>query len=160
MKCNSGCRLEFPPAVALQAATFNAARLLRAEKQIGFIQPGNDADLLVVDGNPLEDISATETNLTRRLQGGAHRPHGTVRSALIQFTRCVILGAWPFTFHLPEVRLRKIRSLFRLWMLLWPMRPARVANGSSAGRDALNAVWESSPSISSMRRGCGEGSQI
>jgi imidazolonepropionase-like amidohydrolase len=49
-----------PPAVALQAATANAARLLRAEKQIGSIHPGNDADLLVVDGNPLEDISATE----------------------------------------------------------------------------------------------------
>jgi imidazolonepropionase-like amidohydrolase len=49
-----------PPAVALQAATANAARLLRAEKQIGSIHPGNDADLLIVDGNPLEDISATE----------------------------------------------------------------------------------------------------
>jgi imidazolonepropionase-like amidohydrolase len=49
-----------PPSVALQAATFNAARLLRAEKKIGSIQPGNDADLLVVDGNPLEDITATE----------------------------------------------------------------------------------------------------
>jgi imidazolonepropionase-like amidohydrolase len=49
-----------PPAVALQAATYNAARLLRADKQIGLIQPGNDADLVVVDGNPLEDISATE----------------------------------------------------------------------------------------------------
>ena len=49
-----------PPAVALQAATFNAARLLRAEQRIGSIQPGNDADLLVVDGNPLDDISATE----------------------------------------------------------------------------------------------------
>ncbi len=48
------------PSVALQAATYNAARLLRAEKRIGSIQPGNDADLLVVDGNPLEDISATE----------------------------------------------------------------------------------------------------
>lgn len=48
------------PAVALQAATYNAARLLRDEKKIGSIQPGSDADLLVVDGNPLEDISATE----------------------------------------------------------------------------------------------------
>ena len=49
-----------PPFVALQAATYNAARLLRAEKRIGSIQPGNDADLLVVDGNPLDDITATE----------------------------------------------------------------------------------------------------
>jgi imidazolonepropionase-like amidohydrolase/ABC-type multidrug transport system permease subunit len=49
-----------PPAVALQAATWNAARLLRADNRIGSIQPGYDADLLVVDGNPLEDITATE----------------------------------------------------------------------------------------------------
>jgi imidazolonepropionase-like amidohydrolase len=49
-----------PPAVALQAATFNAARLLRADNRIGSIRPGNDADLLVVDGNPVEDITATE----------------------------------------------------------------------------------------------------
>jgi imidazolonepropionase-like amidohydrolase/ABC-type multidrug transport system permease subunit len=49
-----------PPAVALQAATFNAACLLRAAKRIGSIQPGHDADLLVVDGNPLDDITATE----------------------------------------------------------------------------------------------------
>ncbi len=49
-----------PPTVALKAATSNAAHLLRAEKRIGTIQPGNDADLLIVDGNPLEDIAATE----------------------------------------------------------------------------------------------------
>ena len=53
-------RAGIPAAVALRAATFNAARLLRAEKRIGSIQPGNDADLLVVDGNPLDDITATE----------------------------------------------------------------------------------------------------
>jgi len=49
-----------PPAVALQAATANAARLLGEENRVGSIRPGNDADLLVVDGNPLEDITATE----------------------------------------------------------------------------------------------------
>jgi imidazolonepropionase-like amidohydrolase len=48
------------PAVALQAATQNAARLLRADNHFGSIRPGNDANLLVVDGNPLEDITATE----------------------------------------------------------------------------------------------------
>jgi imidazolonepropionase-like amidohydrolase len=49
-----------PPAVALQAATYNAARLLRAENHIGSIRVGNDADLLLVDGNPIEDITAVE----------------------------------------------------------------------------------------------------
>ncbi|HEY1463867.1 MAG TPA: amidohydrolase family protein [Terriglobales bacterium] len=49
-----------PAAVALQAATYNAATLLRAQDQIGVIKKGNDADLLLVDGNPLEDINAIE----------------------------------------------------------------------------------------------------
>lgn len=49
-----------PPAVALQAATYNAARALHAEGHIGSVHKGNDADLLLVDGNPLEDISAIE----------------------------------------------------------------------------------------------------
>jgi imidazolonepropionase-like amidohydrolase len=49
-----------PPTVALQAATLNAARLLGAENKIGSIRPGTDANLLIVDGNPLEDITATE----------------------------------------------------------------------------------------------------
>jgi imidazolonepropionase-like amidohydrolase/ABC-type multidrug transport system permease subunit len=49
-----------PAPVALQAATYNAARLLGVENRIGSIQKGRDADLLLVDGNPLLDIGATE----------------------------------------------------------------------------------------------------
>jgi imidazolonepropionase-like amidohydrolase len=49
-----------PPAAALQGATYNAARLLRADQRIGLIRKGYDASLLLVDGNPLQDISATE----------------------------------------------------------------------------------------------------
>jgi hypothetical protein len=47
-----------PPEVALQAATFNAARLLGAESRIGSIEKGKEASLLVVDGNPLQDVRA------------------------------------------------------------------------------------------------------
>jgi imidazolonepropionase-like amidohydrolase/ABC-type multidrug transport system permease subunit len=49
-----------PPAEALKAATSGAARLLGAGNRIGLIQPGYDATLVVVEGNPLEDISVTE----------------------------------------------------------------------------------------------------
>ena len=49
-----------PPGVALQAATANAAKLLRAANRFGSIRQGMEADLLLVDGNPLQDISATE----------------------------------------------------------------------------------------------------
>jgi imidazolonepropionase-like amidohydrolase/ABC-type multidrug transport system permease subunit len=53
-------RAGIPPMVALQAATYNAARLLRTDNHIGSIRVDNDADLLLVDGNPLEDITAVE----------------------------------------------------------------------------------------------------
>jgi ABC-type multidrug transport system permease subunit len=49
-----------PAAVALQAATYNAARLLKADDRIGRVREGLDANLLLIDGNPLEQISATE----------------------------------------------------------------------------------------------------
>jgi imidazolonepropionase-like amidohydrolase len=49
-----------PPAVALQAATLNAARLLREDARIGVVAADHDANLLVVDGDPTRDISATE----------------------------------------------------------------------------------------------------
>jgi imidazolonepropionase-like amidohydrolase/ABC-type multidrug transport system permease subunit len=49
-----------PPAVALQAATGNAAKLLQAGDRIGFVKPGYTANLLLVDGDPTKDISATE----------------------------------------------------------------------------------------------------
>jgi imidazolonepropionase-like amidohydrolase len=49
-----------PTRVALQAATLNAARLLHAGNRIGSIRKGLDADLLIVDGNPIEDIQASE----------------------------------------------------------------------------------------------------
>ncbi len=53
-------RAGIPAKIALQAATWNAARLLGVGNRIGLIKPGYDADLLLVNGNPLEDISATE----------------------------------------------------------------------------------------------------
>src|SRR3984957_4364695 len=46
-----------PPAKALQIATFNAARLLRQDKDLGSIAPGKRADLVLVEGNPAEHIS-------------------------------------------------------------------------------------------------------
>ena len=49
-----------PPSVALQAATYNAAKFLRAESRIGLIQPGRDATLILLDGDPVQDISNTE----------------------------------------------------------------------------------------------------
>ena len=44
------------PLQALQAATTTNAEMLRLEKRIGAVEAGFEADVLVVDGNPLENI--------------------------------------------------------------------------------------------------------
>jgi len=49
-----------PAKVALEAATARAAKLLGTSDHAGLIRKGYDATLLVVDGNPTEDIAATE----------------------------------------------------------------------------------------------------
>jgi imidazolonepropionase-like amidohydrolase len=48
------------PLEALQAATVTAAALLRLEKATGAVEPGLEADLIAVDGNPLDDPAALE----------------------------------------------------------------------------------------------------
>jgi imidazolonepropionase-like amidohydrolase len=56
-----------PPADILRSTTTVAARLLRMEGQVGVVAPGAYADLLVVDGDPLQDI-AVLTDPQRRLK--------------------------------------------------------------------------------------------
>ena len=46
-----------PAAKSLQIATYNAARLLKQDKELGSIAPGKRADFLLVEGNPAERIS-------------------------------------------------------------------------------------------------------
>ena len=62
-------RAGIPPAQALQAATYNAAKVLRAGDRIGSIQKGRDATLVLLDGNPLQDISNTERIATVMFRG-------------------------------------------------------------------------------------------
>jgi imidazolonepropionase-like amidohydrolase len=46
-----------PAADLVRAVTINGARLLRRDAELGRIVPGFRADLIVVEGNPLEDIN-------------------------------------------------------------------------------------------------------
>lgn len=45
---------------ALEVATMNGARYLGMDHELGSVEEGKLADLIVIDGNPLEDIQATE----------------------------------------------------------------------------------------------------
>jgi len=63
-----------PPWAIIQAATTVAAQLLQLGEQVGTVAPGAYADLLVVDGNPQDDITllaAPERSLKVIMKGGA-----------------------------------------------------------------------------------------
>ena len=74
-----------PNTDVLEGATRVAARVLRRSADLGTIQPGKWADLIVVDGDPLTDITALTRIRTVYLAGRAipsaqsHRPHGVTR---------------------------------------------------------------------------------
>ena len=53
-------RAGVPPAAALRAATGNAATVLHADSAIGVIRKGRDANLILVEGNPVDDITTLE----------------------------------------------------------------------------------------------------
>lgn len=52
--------LGLTPLQAIQSATLVNAEMLRLEKSIGQLQPGLEADLVAVDGNPLENIGVVQ----------------------------------------------------------------------------------------------------
>jgi imidazolonepropionase-like amidohydrolase len=61
------------PAEILQSATSVAARLLRAEGQIGVLAPGALADVLLVEGDPTREITMWQeprTGIALLMQGG------------------------------------------------------------------------------------------
>jgi imidazolonepropionase-like amidohydrolase len=47
-----------PPMDAIIAATSRAAESIRLQDKIGTLAPGMEADIIAVDGNPLEDVTA------------------------------------------------------------------------------------------------------
>ena len=49
-------RCGYTPMEAIKAGTINGAYLMRKDREIGSLEVGKLADLVVVDGNPLEDI--------------------------------------------------------------------------------------------------------
>ncbi|MEE8460793.1 MAG: amidohydrolase family protein, partial [Acidobacteriota bacterium] len=57
------------PMKAIQAATLNNARILHQDKELGSVETGKYADLVILDANPLEDIRHTR-NIHRVIKNG------------------------------------------------------------------------------------------
>ncbi len=53
-------RLGMTPMEAIRTATYNAAQVLGIEDEVGTLRPGMVADIIAVDGNPLDEITELE----------------------------------------------------------------------------------------------------
>ena len=70
-----------PNIAVLKAATINGANALGIEDKIGSIEPGKLADVLVIKGNPFEDIKVTR-NIKLVIKGGViYYPEMLLKSA-------------------------------------------------------------------------------
>ena len=70
------------PAQAIRAATGNAARILGAEKDLGTVEVGKRADLVILDADPLVDIRNT-----RRIWQVIHDGRVVDRAAILSVVR-------------------------------------------------------------------------
>jgi imidazolonepropionase-like amidohydrolase len=59
------------PERAIVAGTHDAARLLRLDGQIGALEPGKLADLIVIDGDPVADVHRLHDGVVLVMRGGA-----------------------------------------------------------------------------------------
>lgn len=80
-----------PNAEVIRLATSSAADIAETGVKVGRIAPGQAADLLVVDGNPLEDITALRRGVLVVRGDRVHRPAAIFRS----------LGIKPFAEAIP-----------------------------------------------------------
>ena len=55
----------------LKQATINSAKLLMIEDKVGTIKEGKLADLVIIDGDPVEDISLMYTAPAHVIKSGA-----------------------------------------------------------------------------------------
>ena len=70
-----------PPAAVLKAATINGARALGVDEQLGSIETSKLADLVVVRGNPLDDIKVARDIKLVVKEGAVYDPVKLLQSA-------------------------------------------------------------------------------
>jgi len=69
-----------PNAAVLRAATINSARAMGLGDRLGSIEPGKWADLVIVRGNPLQDIRRTRAPRVVIKAGRVYDPEALMKS--------------------------------------------------------------------------------
>ncbi len=75
-----------PPMFAIQAATTHAAQLLKHEKEIGSIAPGKFADVIAVNGNPLDDVTLLQHVEFVMKEGKVYKENGQAQTPMADVT--------------------------------------------------------------------------
>ena len=73
-----------PPMYAIQAATTHAAQLLKHEKDFGSIAPGKFADVIAVNGNPLDNVALLQKVEFVMKEGRVYKEGGKEQAPLAQ----------------------------------------------------------------------------
>jgi imidazolonepropionase-like amidohydrolase len=73
-----------PNAAVLRIATLDSARVLGVAGETGSIEPGKAADLVLLDGNPLEDIGALRRGVLVMKGDTLYRPEDLYRAVGVE----------------------------------------------------------------------------
>jgi imidazolonepropionase-like amidohydrolase len=73
----------FTPLEALQTATLNPARFFQMEEQLGSIEQGRTADMVLLEANPLEDIANTQ-KIAAVILNGHYFSHAELQKMLLK----------------------------------------------------------------------------
>ena len=71
------------PAEAIRASTTSAARIIGAERELGSVEVGKLADLVILDANPLDDIRNTR-RISAVVQNGRVVDRTAIRDSFAQ----------------------------------------------------------------------------
>jgi adenine deaminase len=89
------------PMAALQTATRNAAQFLGREKELGTVEKGKLADLVLLDANPLKDIKNTQ-KIASVIVGGKLLTRQTLDKMLAEIEAEASRKAAPVTDDAPK----------------------------------------------------------
>jgi imidazolonepropionase-like amidohydrolase len=93
-------KLGMKPMDALLSATRNAARAIRMERELGTVEAGKLADLVAVNGDPVEDISVLQEKKNIQLVMKEGRIHADRRPGRSKNVVNVNPGEWKIVDYL------------------------------------------------------------